>query len=580
MNRFKICKLIFLLIFFNTVSAAYSSGVDIPKEIYSNKELIDLDQTLNDHYYLLIKVLAPQEVSKLKIEQRKWLIARNELGSKPNYIDLTKEFYNERINYLKERFKAAAKPIIDGLITDEEHIVNAEKLKLIENCHLNVCKAYKLYLGNDNEKTISPEVYKANREAISKLAANIFRGEYDSFELEQFNLSVKEGVINRDLLLILISSRHLYNEIENLQDSMQIPLWLVIKHPNIINNLFERHYPDVKAEIITYKLPKFSKLFDLLIDITPITHDGSMYLDVYAHQTNFTNLIRFAPQLDESKLSIKEKLQPFYDWSFEGIWNRKKFNEFNETYDEAIVELREYYKTNYNLNAFADRAEDLIASFVRKYIRKNAQYSQNSAYKLFSQPNLPLKQLKTRSTNFTQEDWNIALSVAILNNYSPEVINWLIKSGADVNSLFVYETPLMKAIEQPEIVKILLDNGANPNVSTPYGKTPLFYAIQYNNLESVKLLLKAKADINAAIKNKESLEGLCHESGAYFLLEKVANFTPLVYALEYSSEKVIDLLIKEGATLGALKVDDIKGWVKGNEKIKEDKLNNILNSLK
>lgn len=48
------------------------------------------------------------------------------------------------------------------------------------------------------------------------------------------------------------------------------------------------------------------------------------------------------------------------------------------------------------------------------------------------------------------------------------------------------------------LVKVLLENKANPNLADGQGMTPLLYAAQFDNKEIVALLLKYKADKNMA----------------------------------------------------------------------------------
>jgi ankyrin repeat protein len=78
-----------------------------------------------------------------------------------------------------------------------------------------------------------------------------------------------------------------------------------------------------------------------------------------------------------------------------------------------------------------------------------------------------------------------------------EIIKILGKAGAEMNASNAAYTPLVYAIEQGnvELVKTLLESGANPNAKTQSGRTPLSAAL--GNKEIFQALLDAKADPNA-----------------------------------------------------------------------------------
>lgn len=91
--------------------------------------------------------------------------------------------------------------------------------------------------------------------------------------------------------------------------------------------------------------------------------------------------------------------------------------------------------------------------------------------------------------------WTICKENAI------EDAEYLISVGTRVENSSLGYYPLLHAVENNsiELVKILLDAGADPNLSTNdderyYGK-PLFYAVNNNQIEIVKLLLDAGAKI-------------------------------------------------------------------------------------
>lgn len=102
---------------------------------------------------------------------------------------------------------------------------------------------------------------------------------------------------------------------------------------------------------------------------------------------------------------------------------------------------------------------------------------------------------------------NQQLFAAIEANNTKEVAS-LILAGAQVNAHAIENsfTPLMKAIEQgnKEIIKLLLENGAEVNAEIPIGIaseqtsfiTPLLIAIEKSNLELCQLLIARGAHVS------------------------------------------------------------------------------------
>ncbi len=76
------------------------------------------------------------------------------------------------------------------------------------------------------------------------------------------------------------------------------------------------------------------------------------------------------------------------------------------------------------------------------------------------------------------------------------VAEFLIHNVKDINGSSKMGTPLMAAVvkRNTEIVKLLLENKANPNISDVNGTTALLYAVQFKNYEIVAMLIQAKAN--------------------------------------------------------------------------------------
>ena len=80
-----------------------------------------------------------------------------------------------------------------------------------------------------------------------------------------------------------------------------------------------------------------------------------------------------------------------------------------------------------------------------------------------------------------------------------EMMKILIENGANLEIKDVDgETPtfLVSSSSAPEILKVLLDAGANPNVSAEDGWTCLMMAVRDGDYESTKALLEAGADLH------------------------------------------------------------------------------------
>ena len=134
--------------------------------------------------------------------------------------------------------------------------------------------------------------------------------------------------------------------------------------------------------------------------------------------------------------------------------------------------------------------------------------------------------INIRDTNSQEET---LLHVAVQANTAAEVVKLLLDRGADIEACDKYKkTALYEAAESgtPEVVTLLLDRGANINGSAQRHDTPLHIAVVFNKPELVALLLDRGADIEARGANGE---------------------TPLQYALIHGRSEMVELLRNRGA---------------------------------
>ena len=97
-----------------------------------------------------------------------------------------------------------------------------------------------------------------------------------------------------------------------------------------------------------------------------------------------------------------------------------------------------------------------------------------------------------------------------------EVVRILLEAGADQNAATANGiTALMFAARQGhlEVVRLLLETGADKNAAMAHGRTALMLAAKEGHLDVVRTLLKAGADMNAATADGRTASMLAAADG-------------------------------------------------------------------
>lgn len=128
-----------------------------------------------------------------------------------------------------------------------------------------------------------------------------------------------------------------------------------------------------------------------------------------------------------------------------------------------------------------------------------------------------------------------ALMIAAIEGLT-DISKFLIQSGADVNICDEQGRAALEyacMYESVEIVKMLTASGASLAIRKggEYDIIPLLYAVGSKNIEIVKILLNAGADVNARFDERDD--------------------TPLAYTAEEGLEDIAALLIDHGADVNA-----------------------------
>lgn len=106
---------------------------------------------------------------------------------------------------------------------------------------------------------------------------------------------------------------------------------------------------------------------------------------------------------------------------------------------------------------------------------------------------------------------------AVATRNEQRVREALHQPGVDINARSLGETALMKAVQMGdgglEILKMLLDAQADPNIKNQAGRTALMYAAMQGSHIAVNMLLNAQAD--PTIKDNEGKTALDYARERY-----------------------------------------------------------------
>lgn len=424
----------------------------------------------------------------------------------------------------------------------------------------------------ENDNTIKPEVIKRLKE------------EYDNRE--------KNNISRRDIITQLIYYLH-YSDTTVIKC---IPSYSFEKEWG--GNPFIETYGGYSSTFIINKMCSLPKNKDIqeiesFVDFSNVLQDiygrpgihictGSMeYFRLASNQFTLREL-SFITFEKYKKLKKSTNLESFDIvnkylklWSSKGIWNYKVYNEYLKTKKNFLNDLKKHYKQRLNLN-YLD-AEDL-AKFVtnsiltsRIYInKKNLAPMKKEVFRIFSE-DLTLENVKEINID-NQKDLDLSLKYALLSQKNEPVIEYLLKKGAQIN--VGLESALFYALNDDKNTELLLKRGANVNYENTFKKTPIFSAIQLNNLETIKVLINYGANINQKTTSIMGLDNESKDDSCYNI--DIGGRTPLIYVLWQGNIETIEYLIKYSKNIN---IDVAKKYINKNILLNENTKKYILENF-
>lgn len=282
--------------------------------------------------------------------------------------------------------------------------------------------------------------------------------------------------------------------------------------------------------------------------------------------------IAIDPIAYQKTLDTPENLEKKYDilksyfryWAYQSIGNFRLYKAFWKEYNNAIEPLEKYFESNFNFDKGSNiyYTSNALNEFLNWAVGETKIYKDISPLaKIMSNKNYSVSYIQDFifSNNPSQDDLTIALQAALLNQRKKEILELLIRFGARIDE--GYESAIFYALENYENTNFLIQNGANVNQANAFGKTPLFYAIEFNRLDIIKLLLDNGANVNQKYINNNEKLALSANIGSntpYFITFCALEHTSknvLMHAAAYGNVEILKLLISKGANFNA--VDDL-----------------------
>ena len=187
--------------------------------------------------------------------------------------------------------------------------------------------------------------------------------------------------------------------------------------------------------------------------------------------------------------------------------------------------------------------------------------------------------------------------MAYLGILSIQVGNACLLASPNIYSIaygFTFESSLNMAILERcniELIRFLLELGANPNKSGDGINTPLITAALFDNVEAMSLLVKYNANVHMFNINQTSAIHIAASTGSNscvkFLLEAgvspdhhdhATNFTPLMAAASVNNEKAVSLLLERGASIDFQETDGYTALMHASMKGKTTTMQALLNA--
>jgi len=227
---------------------------------------------------------------------------------------------------------------------------------------------------------------------------------------------------------------------------------------------------------------------------------------------NYTYKYSFFPSILDVT-TVYENNKPIRD-----IENFEKIINNHFTISQAEL-FRHFPGTYYNILCRSNCPDaDIIKLEKRRSNSIGLEFNPDINISKYNSPNTVLKKYRrniinrtakkilksNRSTKLNElKELNYNIITAVKHN-KPKIVKLLLENGADPNVEDEGRTLLSIAALNNEMLRLLLEKGADPNIKDDNGATPIIYAVYSRKIDNVKLLLDHHADPNVEDEDGET----------------------------------------------------------------------------
>ena len=303
---------------------------------------------------------------------------------------------------------------------------------------------------------------------------------------------------------------------------------------------------DYRCEYSLASLDFVKPLLELAEDIRRQDHGRCSGSIVHAYYRYYHYRLMQYGYLPQKARRYAPPWDYFAQWGAKSVYNNKKYNEYKIKESQTVTELANWYQQNHKLDAVEAKeyAQHAINEISNRAFGSPA-YSLAKPQLIEGWEELLTGMSATMLTKIQQADIeNVkqTINALLVLGVSNEVLNAILESRQDISEGII----VANAVNNPENVNSLIQHGVDIHHKNEFGKTALYYAIQFNQHQSTALLIQYGANVNDHYDYKTP----GHKWGCERRIQRLFR-TPLMHAAQHSDVKMVELLLEHNASLNA-----------------------------